>query len=704
MRKSMQSFFLLIFLAACAHPVSPTSSVAQTIPFLVPTGTFESPASTFIPSPTDTQTTLPIASITPPSIQPMKLDPLALNEANAGAGMRRLGIFGTGEANDLAWSPDGNILAVASGRGVWLYDGMTLNETGFIDVNNSVTALAFHPNGKTLVVADKGAYVSVWNIQSGQMTGKFASGMLSIYKLAYGRDGKIAALGNSIVVDYVRDDIYIWDGLSGNQIFKDINESSSDALAFSPNGRLLVYQGQGMAQVLDMVTREVVASNSIQPNYAVFSPDGGKVFFESDQGEIGAWDISRDQISPLYDCLNRMVGGNGILICGANQSTAVIDMADEHVIRHFDFNLSSNEQTGLASHPLVLSSNGNLLAQIDELGNVNIIDTNDAKLVKSLPFTNFDEGMDGVATGIVNLDGKNKYLVATSNSSGQIQVWDAQTGQIIRTLQAGNPNTRLAFSPDHSALVSLSETGTLKLWDIQSAEMTIKLDLSKTGLPDGANIDRVLTSPDGIKLAIEDGSSEIYLVNLQSSQSLIDIGSSIQYGKAFYFTPEGHLLYFGLGSDDSGLTFPLFDGTTKATLVTLRWKDITAGDNVNAENSGTVEAAAISSNGKYLAYGTANGKIYVMSMETKQVISKLSGHVVQIYEIYMSSIRSVTFSPQSNLLVSTGYDGTTRLWNVKTGTELRQLNVCCYADFTPDGRYLVTAGAGVIRVWGIPAP
>ena len=81
------------------------------------------------------------------------LDPLALNETNAGTRMQRLAVFGTGEPNDLAWSPDGKTFAVATARGVWLYDGTTLEDAGFIDVNDEVTALAFSPDGAILALA-----------------------------------------------------------------------------------------------------------------------------------------------------------------------------------------------------------------------------------------------------------------------------------------------------------------------------------------------------------------------------------------------------------------------------------------------------------------------------------------------------------------------------------------------------------------------
>jgi WD40 repeat protein len=53
------------------------------------------------------------------------------------------------------------------------------------------------------------------------------------------------------------------------------------------------------------------------------------------------------------------------------------------------------------------------------------------------------------------------------------------------------------------------------------------------------------------------------------------------------------------------------------------------------------------------------------------------------------------------LLVSVGYRGNTKLWNVETGVMLQSLDVCCYGGFTSDGRYLVTVGRNDIRLWGI---
>jgi len=114
-----------------------------------------------------------------------------------------------------------------------------------------------------------------------------------------------------------------------------------------------------------------------------------------------------------------------------------------------------------------------------------------------------------------------------------------------------------------------------------------------------------------------------------------------------------------------------------------------------------VEAFAVSSDGKYLAIGTPTD-IFVWDLETLKLHSTLSGHESLGADGWFGKIRSLLFSPQSDLLVSVGWDKTTRLWNIDSGSQIRRLNVCCSASFTPDGRYLVTAGDGAIRVWGIP--
>src|SRR5690606_7540837 len=68
--------------------------------------------------------------------------PQAISAANA-ASMEQLARWGKGTVNQIAYSPDGSLLAVASSIRIYLYDAQTLEEVRFIEINAWVTSVAF---------------------------------------------------------------------------------------------------------------------------------------------------------------------------------------------------------------------------------------------------------------------------------------------------------------------------------------------------------------------------------------------------------------------------------------------------------------------------------------------------------------------------------------------------------------------------------
>ncbi len=64
--------------------------------------------------------------------------------------------LGRGSAEHVAYSPDGQMLAVASSVGVWLYQASALDtgtEPPLIPTPAAAEALAFSPDGSTLAIA-----------------------------------------------------------------------------------------------------------------------------------------------------------------------------------------------------------------------------------------------------------------------------------------------------------------------------------------------------------------------------------------------------------------------------------------------------------------------------------------------------------------------------------------------------------------------
>ena len=76
------------------------------------------------------------------------------------------------------------------------------------------------------------------------------------------------------------------------------------------------------------------------------------------------------------------------------------------------------------------------------------------------------------------------------------------------------------------------------------------------------------------------------------------------------------------------------------------------------------EAAALSSDGRYAAFGLKRSTILIGDTSSFEISHELRGHGFRFSDGFIGAIRYMFFSPNSNVLVSVGYDRTIRLWNV----------------------------------------
>ena len=140
--------------------------------------------------------------------------------------------IGKGRANDIALSPDGTQLAVATGMGIWLYNVRTGAEiallTGHTDRVNSV---AYSPNGKTLASASF-REIRLWDPSTQRHKTTFAyEGSQSI---VYSPNGRMLAAGRWQGVDLLN-------AQTGDQKLSFSGHTGSvSLLAFSSDGKTLV--------------------------------------------------------------------------------------------------------------------------------------------------------------------------------------------------------------------------------------------------------------------------------------------------------------------------------------------------------------------------------------------------------------------------------------------------------------------------------
>jgi WD40 repeat protein len=131
-------------------------------------------------------------------------------------------------------------------------------------------------------------------------------------------------------------------------------------------------------------------------------------------------------------------------------------------------------------------------------------------------------------------------------------------------------------------------------------------------------------------------------------------------------------------------------------------------------------SVAYSPDGKLLAAGGSDNKLRLLDAATGRVVRELAGHAARTYQpprdvksafdllvgsVGEGNVTSVAFSPDGKVLASGGWDDMVRLWDVKTGEQLRAIfahkAMVATVAFSSDGKYLASRGGldGAVRLW-----
>ena len=200
---------------------------------------------------------------------------------------------------DIAYSPDGTILAVAAGNGIWLYDAQTGHQlaqcAGHID---KVLNIAFRPDGKTLASVGIGhdQTVRIWDVHTGRNLRTFK---YKAWDVAFSPDGKTIVCGGS------PHKVYLLDADTGKLIRTFTGHKGSgfhvQNVEFSPDGKTIAGMGFGPNRSLwvwDANTRKLLQTLTVEPhdgfflqNFA-FSPDGSMIASGGAPGTISLWNVN----------------------------------------------------------------------------------------------------------------------------------------------------------------------------------------------------------------------------------------------------------------------------------------------------------------------------------------------------------------------------------------------------------------------------
>ncbi|MEW6490958.1 MAG: tetratricopeptide repeat protein [Cyanobacteriota bacterium] len=346
-------------------------------------------------------------------------------------------------AIDLAFSPDGEVLAIGGKSGTVtllkkLGDPINQFQTQFQTQQENINSLAFHPhNAKLLAIGGDDGTVRLLDISSNKPAPSPAHER-DVKSVAFSRDGKVLAIigkDSTVKLWNIEDDGNIRRKNTSNP---ELYKRRTKLVEFSPkNNQLATVEDDDIVRLWDLSGKKpaLMEIKTEQKNIDLiaFSLEGNLLATRGkDEGTIKLWDFKDDEFVPRS-------------------------------ILNTDFDKFQNQQK---IYSVAFSSDGARMATTSrENDNAQLWDT-DGKNLGEFPI------QQERAYVAFSPDGKQ---LATGGEGGKIKLWDIQ-GNLLNQFPTRQQNIySIVFSPDGNKLVTIGssekEENLIKLWDTSGNEL-----------------------------------------------------------------------------------------------------------------------------------------------------------------------------------------------------------------------------------------
>ncbi|KAJ7808904.1 WD40-repeat-containing domain protein [Mycena olivaceomarginata] len=544
--------------------------------------------------------------------------------------------------------------------------------------DDSVSSVAFSPDGQRIVSGSDDKMVRIWDATTGAAIGEPLQGHDDwVSSVAFSPDGQRIVSGSGDKT------VRIWDAATGAAIGKPLRGHYDSVLSvvFSPDGQRIVSgSADKTVRIWDTATGaaigEPLQGHDDWVRSVAFSPDGQRIVSGSDDETVRIWDAATGAAigEPLQGHDNWVRS-----VAFSPDGRRIVSGSDDKTVRTWDAATGAAIGEPLQGHDnsvlsVVFSPDGQRIVSGSRDTTVRIWDAATGAAIGE-PLQGHNDSVWSVAFS------PDSQRIVSGSGDKTVCIWDTTTGAAIGELVQGHNDWvwSVAFSPDGQHIVSGSEDKTVRIWDTATGAA-----IGKPLQGHNNSVFSVVFSPDGQCIVSGSGDKTVRIWDAATGAA---IGKPLQgHNGSVYsvvFSPDGQRMVSG--SDDK--TVRIWDAATGAAI----------GKPLQGHND-WVSSVVFSPDGQRIVSGSGDKTVRIWDATTGAAIGKpLQGHD--------DWVLSVAFSPDGQRIVSGSSDKTVRIWDAATGAAigkpLQGHNDLVYSVvFSPDGQRMVSGSRDkMVRIW-----
>lgn len=354
--------------------------------------------------------------------------------------------------------------------------------------------------------------------------------------------------------------------LATGKVVATFSSSDTDAFtaAFSPDGkRVVVGYRSGTGRVWDVATQlqlTLLAGHGDSIVTAQFSPDSGEVVTGSEDGTVRVWDAEPRQLQTEFTIPPNSTSPVPVDAAEYIGGRIIAEDPDGHAyLLSAGGELQQTASTGQPVDSGEWDRAGNKIIYATVYGQVELWRAAGTRFVQATPPDVRATVADAVA---ISADGSRiALLVHSEDGDMTVEVRDAGTGELLRTLQANYPLAGIEFDPSNQEIVGPDNAGQVEVW---SGTATKARSLGSSG----PSLDNIAFNRAGSEFASMSQTGDVNIWNARDDRVVTSI-DACQAAASATFSPDGSKIVVACGD----ATVRVFDAATGRTLTELQASD-----------------------------------------------------------------------------------------------------------------------------------